>query len=322
MSFRGRLVVRRLFLGVVTLWLVSLLVFAATQLLPGDAARAALGTSADAELVESLRAEMGLNDPAAIQYMDWMGGLIRGDFGASLLSGEPVGAEIGRRLQNSLVLMTIATLVAMPLCVLIGAICAMKRDSFLDKVVVWVSLVINAFPDFVVGIFLVVLLGTTVSTVFAPVASFPPEDSPLQHLDLLVLPLATLIIVVLPYGIRLVRGTLIDVLESEYVRMARLKGVGERRILFKHALPNALVPFVQGSAILLAYLLGGIVIIEYLFSYPGLGSGLTNAIRQRDIPVIQSAVLVLAASVVLFNLIADILSLYLSPRLRTATEAQ
>jgi peptide/nickel transport system permease protein len=260
---------------------------------------------------------MGVNDPVVKQYLDWIGGAVRADFGTSLLSNLPVADIIGRRLANSFVLMLLAALVSLPLCILIGAYAALHRDKGVDKAVVGTTLIVNALPDFVVGMLLVVLLGTTVFTVFPAVAVFPPDESPLAHLDLLVLPVATLVIVVLPYGIRLVRGTLIDVLESEYVRMARYKGLSERRILFRHALPNALVPLVQGTAIILAYFLGGVIIVEFLFSYPGLGSALTQAIRDRDVPLIQGATLVLAFCVVLFNLLADIVSVYLTPRLRT-----
>ena len=310
-------ILKRLLLGVLILWLASLLVFAATQVLPGDAAQAALGNTASEERLEQLREQMGVNDPVVRQYLDWIGGAVRADFGTSLLSDLPVAETIGRRLANSFVLMVLAALIALPLCVLIGAYTALRRDRAVDKAVVATTLVVNALPDFVVGMLLVVLLGTTVFTVFPAVAVFPPDDSPLAHLDLLVLPVATLVIVVLPYGIRLVRGTLIDVLESEYVRMARYKGLSERRILFRHALPNALVPLVQGSAIILAYFLGGVIIVEFLFGYPGLGSALTQAIRDRDVPLIQGATLVLAACVVLFNLLADVVSVYLTPRLRT-----
>jgi peptide/nickel transport system permease protein len=311
-------ILQRLALGILVLWLASLLVFAATQVLPGDAAQAALGNTASPERLALIREEMGLNEPVLDQYVTWVTEAAQADFGRSLLSDLPVSEVIGRRAVNSFVLMALAALIALPLCILIGAFAALHRDGRGDKLLVGVSLVVNALPDFVIGLLLVVLFGTTVFTLFPAVAVFPPEDSPLAHLDLLVLPVATLVIAVLPYGIRLVRGTLIDVLESEYVRMARYKGLTERRILFRHALPNALVPLVQGTAIILTYFLGGVIIVEFLFGYPGLGSALTGAIRDRDIPMIQGATLILAACVVLFNLLADIVSVYLTPRLRTA----
>jgi peptide/nickel transport system permease protein len=237
--------------------------------------------------------------------------------GRSLATRQPVSSLIADRIVNSLTLLVFALAISIPLSGAIGAATAIRRDRLFDNTTQVVTLVLTALPDFVIAMTLVVVFATTVLTVLPSVALIPPGESALSHPRVLILPVATLVLAVVPYLSRLARASIIDVLESEYVQMARLKGLRERRILIGHALPNALVPGIQASALSVAYLLGGIVVVEYVFRYPGLGSALTDAVANRDLAVIQAVVLVMAATVILANLVADVLTVLVTPRLRT-----
>ena len=312
-----RWIARRLLLGVFVVLAASVVIFAATTALPTDPAQAILGKNATPEAVAQLRTALGLDEPVVEQYLSWLGGVLTGDFGTSLASQAPVADQLAPAFENSLVLLAVTALIAIPLSVLLGAVTALRRDGWLDRTTLLGSLALTAMPEFVVGMLLVILLGTVVWPVLPAVALIPPGESPLAHPAELALPVLTLVLAVVPYLYRLVRGTMIDVLNSEYVTMARLKGMPPRVVLLRHALPNALIPVTQASAVILAYLLGGIVVVEYVFRYPGLGTLLTEAIGNRDIPVIEAASIVLAAGVVLFNLAADVLTVALTPKLRT-----
>jgi peptide/nickel transport system permease protein len=312
-------VLRRVLFGIIILFVASLLIFVATRALPTDPAQAILGKEATPENLASLRQQLGLNKPLERQYLDWLGDFLRGNLGTSLASGRPVSRMLGDAVGNSLSLLFLTAVIALPLSVFLGTLTAIRRDRLLDRSLLMISLGLTALPEFVVAMTLVILFSTTVLQVLPAVALFPPGESPILHPAEMVLPVLTLVLVVVPYLYRQVRATMIDVLESDYVTMARLKGVPEGVVSRRHALPNALIPMVQASALILTYLLGGIVTVEYIFSYPGLGSLLIDAITNRDLPVIESVVLVFATGVVLFNLIADILTIYLTPRLRTET---
>jgi peptide/nickel transport system permease protein len=210
-----------------------------------------------------------------------------------------------------------SALIAIPLAILLGSFGAMRRDRPLDHATQGIFLVLTALPEFVIGLGLLILLGTTVFTLLPPVALIPSGGAAFSHPRELALPVITLVLAVLPYLTRLQRAAMIDVLESDFVQMARLKGLPERTVVRRHALRNSLVPVVQGSALTLIYLTGGIVAIEYLFAYPGLGSALTTAVAGRDLPVVQAIVLLLASVYVIVNLLADLLTVLLVPRLRT-----
>lgn len=310
--------IRRITLGLVTLFAISLVVFLATRALPTDPATAILGREATPERVASLRQDLGLTDPLATQYVKWLGDILTGDLGTSLAARVPVSQLIAERITNSLILLTITAIIAIPLAILCGALAAVRRDSALDKAALLGAFGLEALPQFVIGLVLVILFSTVVLHLAPAIVVLGSGESPLRHPDQLVLPVATLVLSIGPYLFRLVRGTMIDVLESDYVQMARLKGIPEPTVLRRHVLPNAAVPAVQASALALAWLLGGLVVIEFLFSYPGLGAALTAAITNRDLPVIQAIVVVIAAGVLAFNLVADMLSIYLTPRLRTS----
>ena len=307
-SARRLWVVRRLLLGVAVVLLVSVLVFLATQVLPGDAARAALGRDATPERVAALRAELGLGKPVLEQYFSWLGGLLSGDLGNSLVTHERVGTLIGDRVVNSAVLVLISAVIVVPLSIAVGALSGRWKDRAGDRVMLVVTLGLTALPEFIIALLLVILFATSVFKVLPSTVLLAPGQNPLSDVQQLVLPVIALVLGVLPYLSRLVRGSVIDVYESEYVRTARLKGVPERVVLRRHILPNALVPAIQGTALALAYLTGGILVIEQVFNYPGLGSALVDAVNNRDLPVIQLICLLFAICYVLF----------VTPRLRTA----
>ncbi|ONI76226.1 peptide ABC transporter permease [Actinosynnema sp. ALI-1.44] len=309
---------RRLLLGVVVVLLVSVLVFLATQVLPGDPARAVLGHDATPERVAALRTELGLDRPILDQYFAWLGGVLSGDPGRSLVTQEQVSTLIGDRAVNSAVLVLVAAAIVVPLSVFVGAWAGRRRDRPVDRVVLVVTLGLTALPEFIIALLLVILFSTSVFPVLPGTVLLAPGQSPLSNAEQLVLPVVALVLGVLPYLARLVRGSVIDVYESEYVRTARLKGVPERVVLRRHVLRNALVPAIQGTSLALAYLTGGIVVIEQVFNYPGLGSALVDAVNNRDVPVIQLICLIFAACYVVFNLIGDVLTVYVTPRLRTA----
>lgn len=314
----ARLVLRRIVLGVITLWLVSVVVFAATQALPGDAARAIMGQQATPERLEMLRAKLKLDRPIVEQYADWIGGVLKGDLGDSLALHEvTVVSVITSRVTNSLFLVTTAAVIGIPLSVLVGALSARWRDSWFDHSMSVVTLALASLPEFVLGVVLILLFATSVLHLFPAVSPISREVPLWQQLDMIFLPAFTLVLAVAPYITRILRASMIEVLESEYVAMARLKGMRERRVLSRHALPNGLVPTIQGTALQLAWLAGGIVVVEYLFGFPGIGQALVEAVENRDIPVIQALTLLIAGVYVLTNLAADILTILVTPRLRT-----
>jgi peptide/nickel transport system permease protein len=311
-------VLRRTLLGIVTLFLVSLVVFAATQALPGDAARAILGRTATPDSLAALRKQLHLGEPVVQQYTHWLSGFVRGDLGNSLAANQPVTQVLGKRLENSSVLVLLAALISTPLAVLLGAVSARRRDGPFDHAASVVMLTLAALPEFVVGIALVVLLGTTVFTVLPAVSLIPPTDTPWQHPKELILPTLTLVIAVFPYTARIMRASMVEVLESDYVEMARLKGIAERRVVWRHAVPNAIAPTIQVTALNLAYLAGGIVVVEYVFGYAGIGSALVDAVHNRDVPVVQALAMLIAAVYIVLNVLADVAAILVSPRLRTS----
>ncbi|MHA3724690.1 ABC transporter permease [Leucobacter sp. HY1910] len=293
--------------GVITLLLVSVLIFFATQAMPGDVARVILGVNATPERLETLREQLGLNLPLSTQYFNWLTGILRGDWGTSLTNGAPIADILAIRVRNSATLGLLAMVIMLPIALVIGVIAAQKRDRAFDNVFMGSSMVVNAAPEFVLGTVLIALFGTTVFHWFPPVALIPPADMPWWHIPALVLPVMTLVIGGVAYLARLVRVSFIDVMQSEYIQTARLKGLSTRRILYRHALPNALAPIIPAASLVAAFVIGGTVVVEYLFSYPGIGSVLVEAVGNRDLPLIQAVVLIIAAAYFVFNFIADLL---------------
>ena len=290
----GRLVLRRLGLGLLTLWLVSLIVFAAVLALPGDAATAILGKEATPDRVAALRDQLNLNDSVVSQYFQWLGGLLTGDLGTSAATQEPVSDLLSARVGNSVFLVLVASLVAIPLSLFIGVWTAMHRDRPADHITSTATLVLAALPEFVIGIALVLLFATSVFHWLPAVSLLPPGTHAWEDPEVVVLPAATLVLAVTPYISRIMRGSMVEVLESEYVTMARLKGLPERTVIWRHAVPNAIVPAIQVTALQLAWMAGGVVVVEFVFQYPGIGAALVDAVGLRDMPVVQTVTMLAA----------------------------
>jgi peptide/nickel transport system permease protein len=310
-------ILRRLLLGILVLILVSVLVFLATQALPGDPARAILGRNADPASLAALRRQLHLDRPVADQYLTWVTGLLHGNLGTSLEAQEPVSTLLAPKLVNSAVLVVLAAVLSIPLSIAIGAWAALKREKFFDQASSNLMLLLAALPEFVVALVLVIVFATTVFHVLPAISTVPPGSRPWNNWVALVLPTITLVIAVAPYVSRIMRASMIEVLESDYVEMARLKGLPERTVLIRHALPNALGPVLQVIALNLAYLAGGIIIVEFVFNYSGIGGAIAEAVVNHDLPVIQALAILLAAVYVVVNLLADVATILVTPRLRT-----
>ncbi|MBZ5737745.1 ABC transporter permease [Nocardioides mangrovi] len=310
---------RRLGLAVLTLWLVSVLVFVATTAL-GDPVRAILGRDYNSNpgRVAQLEAQLNSNDSLVSQYFSWLGGLLTGDPGTSLANQQPVWGQISGSVVNTLVLMLLAAVVMIPLAFGIAMISAHYRRRRPDTVIQTVLLALAGVPEFVTGILLVALFSTSVFHIFPAVTIDSPGGHPWDVPKGMVLPVATLVLAVTPYVSRIVRATLLDVLDSDYVELARLKGIPEPVVMRKHALLNAIVPGIQVIALQLAWLAGGVVLVETLFAYPGVGRQLVDSVRNHDVPMVQALSMIIAAVYIVVNLVADVLSILLTPRARTA----
>ncbi|HLY48467.1 MAG TPA: ABC transporter permease [Solirubrobacteraceae bacterium] len=314
----SRFLARRIVLGALTLLLVSIVVFAATQALPGNAATAILGRNATPERVAALTRQLHLNQSAFAQYTHWLGHIFAGNLGISAATQQPVTHYIGSRLANSAFLVLVSALVAIPLSIVLGVWMAVRRDKAADHVLSVGTLGLAALPEFVIGIALVLIFGTNLSHVLPAVSLIPPGEHAWNVPKVVILPAATLILAVTPYISRIMRASMVEVLESDYVTMARLKGLPNRKVIWRHAVPNAIVPAIQVSALQLAYMAGGVVVVEFVFSYPGIGSALVDAVGNRDVPVVQALALIIAAVYVVVNLGADVITILVTPRLRTA----
>ena len=310
------LIIKRSLIGILTLVLVSILVFAATQILPGNAASAVLQNTATPQRLAALEKQLGLNRPAVEQYWTWLTGVLHGNFGTSLANGQSVGTLVGGRIVNSLVLVVLAGVIGTLIGVGLGVLAAAWRDSLFDRVLSVTSLAVTALPEFVVAVVLVIFFAAVVVHWFPAVSVFVPGTAPWSNPKELVLPVATLVIVIVPYVFRMMRASMIDALESDYVQMARLKGVPKWRVQLFHALPNAIAPTIQVIGLSFLYLAGGVVVVEYMFNYPGLGQALVSAVGDRDIPQIQAIVLVIAAFYIFVNILTDVIALAVSPRRR------
>jgi peptide/nickel transport system permease protein len=309
---------RRIALGILTLWLVSLVVFAAVIALPGDAATAILGKEATPDRVAALREQLHLNESVVTQYTQWLKGILTFDFGNSAATQQPVTQLLSDRVANSAFLVFVASIIAIPLSIVIGVWMAMKRDRPVDHVTSTVTLVLAALPEFVIAILLILVFATGLFHIFPAVSLLAPGEKAWQDPQVVVLPAATLVLAVTPYISRIMRGSTVEVLESEYVTMARLKGLPERQVIWRHAVPNAIVPAIQVAALQLAWMAGGVVVVEFVFQYPGIGAALVDAVGNRDIVVVQTVTMLAAAIYVFLNLAADLATILVTPRLRTA----
>ncbi|NWA87937.1 ABC transporter permease [Pseudomonas sp. D8002] len=309
-----KLVLQRLALGLLSLFAVSVIIFLAVSMLPGDIAQAMLGQSATPETVAAFRAQLGLDLPPLSRFVQWLLRLLHGDLGASLANQRPIAELIGARLGNTLRLAALAALVSVPLALVLGMLAALYRNSWFDRLLNTSALSAVSFPEFFVAYLLILVLSVKLGW-FPSLSNLAPDASFATILERSVLPVATLSLVVIAQMMRMTRASLINLLASPYIEMARLKGISQSRIIWRHALPNALAPIVNVIALNLAYLVVGVVVVEVVFVYPGLGQLLVDSVSKRDIPVVQACSLIFAATYILLNTGADVLSIATNPRL-------
>ena len=309
---------RRLGLAILTLLAVSIIVFFATNAL-GDPVRAILGKDYDVspDRVAALEQLLHLDLPAWQRYLMWLGDLLRGDPGISAANGLPVAELIGDKVVNSAFLVLVTAVIMIPLSIGLAMLSARWRGGVLDNTLQFITLALAGLPEFVTGILLVALFSTSVFHWLPAVTVLPVGGAPWDRPISMILPVATLLIAVVPYLARILRSTMIETLDSDYVELARLKGVPESLVLRRHVLPNTVVPTIQVTALQLAWLVGGVVLIEYLFNYPGIGATLVDSVRNSDFPMVQALAMIIAAVYVIVNLIADVMSILFTPRART-----
>ncbi|MDB4836861.1 ABC transporter permease [Marinomonas sp.] len=309
------LIIRRLLVGFVILLVVSILVFVGTEILPGDVAQAILGQSATPELVANIRERLGLNDPAYLRYFQWLGQLLSGDMGTSLINQVEISELVKDRITNTLLLAGSTAIVAVPLSICLGLWSALKPNGLVDRTISAISLALISVPDFLVAIVLVSIFSVTLGWL-PSIANLREGSSFSDIVRVLILPVAALVFTILAHMVRMTRTAVLNVLTSPAIEMAILKGVSRWRILLIHALPNATAPIVNVIALNLAYLISGVVVVETLFNFAGLGRLTVEAVATRDIPVLQVCAMIFCTIYVVLNLIADIISIIANPRLR------
>lgn len=309
------LIIKRILLGLVLLWAASVIIFAGTQILPGDVATAMLGQQATPEAVASIRKDLGLDRPAPERYMEWLGQAVQGDLGRSQSNKQDIAKNIAPRLENTLFLAGITALVAVPLAILLGIISVLYLGTVIDRGIALVTLSLVSLPEFFVAYILIAWLSVTLG--WLPSGALITANMTLgQKLFAIVLPSLTLVIAVVGHMMRMTRAALLHVMSSAYVETAILKGLPRYRIIWRHALPNALAPLVNVIAINLAYLIVGVVVVEVIFVYPGMGKFMVDHVAKRDVPVIQACGMIFASVYIILNIIADVVIILTNPRLR------
>lgn len=311
------ILLRRLVSGVITLWVITVVIFAVLHVLPGDPRAIVLGQEYTQDQWNAVTRQMHLDQPLVDQYLRWFGGLVSGDWGSSLLSPIKVSSVIGNDLKYTALLTLFSMIIIIPLATVIGVYSAVRSGRLADSIGSFVTLGMAAVPAFAIAVLLIYLLATNVLQVVPAASIFDPEQSAFAQLDLMVLPVVTTVLSLIPYPIRMVRAAMIEALESDAVMLARLKGLPERTVIFRHALRACLGPVVQAFGLTLVFLSGGTVIVESVFSYPGVGYELVQGVGQRDFQVIQTLVVVLALITILINLFTDLAVMAVTPRLRT-----
>lgn len=309
-----RMVFKRLAISIVTLWVVTIIVFTGTEILPGDVAQAILGQSATPETVAGLRSKLGLDRPAYVRYMDWLKGFASGDLGVSLSSGTPISRLIKDRLGNTLTLAAVTSCIAVPVALLLGLFAAMFPGSIFDRTVSITTLCMVAIPEFLTGSLLVMLFSVWLG--WLPAISYTTEYHSVGHfIKTLAMPVLTIACVITAQMARMTRATILNIMDSPYIEMAVLKGVSRGRIIFRHSLINVIGPIANVIALNLTFLIGGVVIVETIFAYPGLAKLIVDAVSTRDFPVVQSCAMVFCIAYILFMLLADIVAIVSNPRL-------
>ncbi len=311
-----RLIARRLVLGVITIMLVSGVIFAGLELLPGDACTAYLGQAAQGKRLDNCRQDFGLKRPPMTRYVEWIGGAVRGDFGISPKGKKPVSETVSNRFRNTIILGATASLLGIPLAILLGIIAALWRDRAPDLWVSATAIFAMTIPEFVTATVLILIFSVWLGWLPGIVVTQP--DAPLlEFLSDIILPIIALALIMTAHILRMVRTSVIDVMASDYVQMAQLKGVPYWQRVFRHVLPNALLPTINLVALMIAWLFSGTVVIEVVFNYPGIGRLMIQAIFFRDLVMVQAIALILATLYIGLNLFADLLTLVANPRLRT-----
>ena len=310
-----KLIAQRIALGIVLLLAVSVLIFAGTQILPGDVAQAILGQSATPELLANLREQLGLNQPAYIRYFHWLGGVLTGDLGTAMSSGQDIATSIKGRLWNTLFLAFWAAIVAVPLAIILGLIAVRYRNGWVDKLISGLALASTSFPEFFIGYVLVYFFA--VKYQWFPAISTVYDGMPFgERMQAIALPATALTLVVLAHMMRMTRAAILNVMQSAYIETAELKGLRPIEIIRRHAFPNAIAPIINVVMLNLAYLIVGVVVVEVIFVYPGMGQYLVDHVTKRDVPVVQAVGLIFAAVYIGLNIIADIGAIVANPRLR------
>ncbi len=315
-------VLERLGLGLATLFIVSIIIFSAIEMLPGDFGQAILGQEALPETVAAFREELGLDKPAYIRYFDWALGAIQGDLGTSFSGRSATGSDrsaevvdkIAPRLWNTLFLASMAALIAVPLSLMLGILTALYRNSLFDRSVNTTALTTISFPEFFVA-YILILFFASLNQIFPSLANVDSDTNFGERIYRTALPAFTLTLVIVAHMMRMTRAAIINLLASPYIQMAKLSGASQTEIILKHALPNAWAPIATVIAFNLAYLVVGVVVVEVVFVYPGVGQLMVDAVRTRDIPVVQGCALIFAVTYILLNLIADIIGIVTNPRL-------
>ncbi|GAA6180223.1 ABC transporter permease [Shimia sp. NS0008-38b] len=316
MSLLVKLLTQRIALGLLLLFFVSILIFAGTMILPGDVAQQILGQSATPEALANLREELGVNTPPIERYLDWLGGLVTGDLGTALTSGQNINQAIGQRLENTLFLAFWAAVIAVPFAIFLGLLAVRFRERLPDKLISATTLTTISMPEFVIGYILMFIIGVKLAW-FPPTAvGYRPEADLLTRLNSVALPIMVLTLVVLAHMMRMTRAAILNVMQSAYIETAELKGLSSFTVIRKHAFPNAISPVVNVVMLNLAYLVVGVVVVEIVFSYPGMGGYLVDHVTKRDIPVVQACGVIFAAIYIGLNMIADIVSILANPRIR------
>ncbi len=310
-----KLVAQRLALGLILLLAVSALIFLGVEALPGDTAQAILGQQATATALANLREKMQLGDPAVVRYFRWLGGILHGDLGTALSNGQDIATSIGQRLGNTMFLAFWAAIIAVPLAIILGLIAARYVGRWPDKLISAVTLTTISLPEFVLGYLLIFFLA--VKWQLLPSAALMSSSASLgEQLYAIALPVLVLVLVVLAHMMRMTRAAILNVMQSAYIETAELKGLSPMAVIARHALPNAIAPVVNVVMLNLAYLVVGVVVVEVVFVYPGMGQYLVDHVTKRDLPVVQASGLIFAAVYIGLNILADVVSILANPRLR------
>nr|WP_315595218.1 ABC transporter permease [uncultured Cupriavidus sp.] len=314
-QFILRLLARRLGLAVLSLLAVSVIVFAITAVLPGDAAQEQLGQDATPEALAALRAQMGLDVPAPVRYAHWLGGMLKGSAGTSIVTGMPVTDTIGGRLPHSLLLAGLTALISVPVALGLGILAAVYRGTWFDRAVSIGSVAVVSIPEFLVATLAVLLFAVQLR--WLPALAYVSEgDSWQTLLRSLAMPVMSLCCVIVAQMLRMTRAAVIDQLNAPYIEMVRLKGASPARMVLFHALPNAIGPIANAVALSLSYLLGGVIIVETIFNYPGIAKLMVDSVSQRDMPVVQVCAMIFCVAYLILVTLADVCGIVANPRLR------